>query len=630
MKKLLLFIAISFMGMKAVAQVPTNFLVYRQDFTGNFTDTSSYGPATSTANTATLTADEFGSTSNAGNFELGQTIEYPFASNSQLMAGPTQLSISAKVYIDPAWFAGLANNQYVTFVMLGNSYMRVLKNGGSMLLQCGVFNNNPTSGSYGYLGVQGLVDLSSGWNTVTMTYGPELPPNLGGALRVYINGVYAGNAMRAVITPDNQPASYNSATEKLVLGRAVSANQNFKGKLDRVLVYSKCLTPTEVMDIQSDKPSISTINAAGNSVSYKLRANGNATTSIVRYGTSPGSLTNSASGGGATGTGETSTSATLTGITNGVTYYYQVEATNSLGTTTSDIKSFTPGMVAQYDFDNSYADINGNNPFSGGALNGYDRFSNPNKAIVFQNIISGSSNVFSTAIIPNLPYGNSPRSISIWANITSLDTADYNHLYGYGTASSGNASGGSVGIMASQVKHLGYASNHIGTSTGLAQNTWIHYVFVYTGTQSKIYVNGVLKATQTIAWNTTNNLDKFTIGSFMGEARFFGGIDDLKIYSYAISDAEAMSLYTNNSLLATQNFQANNLKASIFPNPTSTNFTIEMETEVKSVAIYSLQGQKVLTATSKEINVSNLSKGMYLVRIEDSNNAVATQKLIVK
>ena len=55
-----------------------------------------------------------------------------------------------------------------------------------------------------------------------------------------------------------------------------------------------------------------------------------------------------------------------------------------------------------------------------------------------------------------------------------------------------------------------------------------------------------------------------------------------------------------------------------------------MENEVKSIEIYSIQGQKVLTASSKEINVSNLSKGMYLVRIEDQNNAIATQKLIVK
>ena len=73
---------------------------------------------------------------------------------------------------------------------------------------------------------------------------------------------------------------------------------------------------------------------------------------------------------------------------------------------------------------------------------------------------------------------------------------------------------------------------------------------------------------------------------------------------------------------------ANNFK--IFPNPATDTFTIETENDIKSVEIYSIQGQKVVTSTSKDINVSTLSKGMYLVRIEDVDNAVATKKLIVE
>jgi hypothetical protein len=37
-----------------------------------------------------------------------------------------------------------------------------------------------------------------------------------------------------------------------------------------------------------------------------------------------------------------------------------------------------------------------------------------------------------------------------------------------------------------------------------------------------------------------------------------------------------------------------------------------------------------MSSNSKNVTVSNLSKGIYLVRIEDENNAVATQKLIIK
>lgn len=71
-------------------------------------------------------------------------------------------------------------------------------------------------------------------------------------------------------------------------------------------------------------------------------------------------------------------------------------------------------------------------------------------------------------------------------------------------------------------------------------------------------------------------------------------------------------------------------KSILHPNPASDYFTIELENELKSVEIYSLQGQKVLVSDTKNINVSNLSKGIYLVLIEDSSNAVASQKLIIK
>lgn len=72
------------------------------------------------------------------------------------------------------------------------------------------------------------------------------------------------------------------------------------------------------------------------------------------------------------------------------------------------------------------------------------------------------------------------------------------------------------------------------------------------------------------------------------------------------------------------------LNFSLYPNPASDYFTIEMENEIKSVEIYSLQGQKVLTSNSKIITVSDLSEGIYFVRIEDQNSAFSAQKLIVK
>ena len=198
-------------------------------------------------------------------------------------------------------------------------------------------------------------------------------------------------------------------------------------------------------------------------------------------------------------------------------------------------------------------------------------------------------------------------------------------MYYYGTASNYNG----AYFNPSNLYHFASGNSHAFAVTNSID--WTHFLFVYDGTQSKIYRNGVLLSTAALTVNTQNNNNIFTLGlTEQGAQNYFNGvIDDLKIYNYAISDIDATSLYTNNTL-TTESFNSKNLQAIIYPNPTSDNFSIEMENEVKSVEIYSLQGQKVLTSTSKNINVSDVSKGIYLVCIEDKNNAVATQKLIVK
>ena len=113
--------------------------------------------------------------------------------------------------------------------------------------------------------------------------------------------------------------------------------------------------------------------------------------------------------------------------------------------------------------------------------------------------------------------------------------------------------------------------------------------------------------------------------------KFTGVLDELYFYDRALTNNEILAVMSNGSgMLTNADFITNKLQATIYPNPTSDNFSIEMENEVKSVEIYSIQGHKVLTSNSKDINVSKLSKGMYLVKIKDSNNAVSTEKLIIK
>lgn len=70
-----------------------------------------------------------------------------------------------------------------------------------------------------------------------------------------------------------------------------------------------------------------------------------------------------------------------------------------------------------------------------------------------------------------------------------------------------------------------------------------------------------------------------------------------------------------------------------YPNPVSSGkiYITSKSGEDKEVTIFDVLGKKVLQAalTSKELNIGNLSPGVYIIKIKESD-ATATRKLIVK
>ena len=74
----------------------------------------------------------------------------------------------------------------------------------------------------------------------------------------------------------------------------------------------------------------------------------------------------------------------------------------------------------------------------------------------------------------------------------------------------------------------------------------------------------------------------------------------------------------------------NKLNISISPNPAKDFINIQSDGKIKSVEIYNLHGQKLITTTQKQISISSLSSGIYLVRVEDDKNNTTTKKIIKK
>ena len=371
--------------------------------------------------------------------------------------------------------------------------------------------------------------------------------------------------------------------------------------------------------------SSSGVNHNSAKINYLLKPNHASTTSVVKYGLASNALNSQVTGLTASGNVDNSGQISLTALLPLTTYYYQVEATNSAGTSTSNIESFTtleaptPQIIAEYNFNNTYNNVNGTAPFTNNAGLSFvaDRNGNANNAI---NI----ANTGTRATIPNLPYGNNPRTISLWVKLNVM-RADYNMLFSYGQQSNSSSNGGS--INAGGVMYLGYNNNFQAPSTANATNTWYHIVYTYDGTNAKIYKNGTFLGTTTKSWNTLNNSDAFDLGVGVGgELWFDGSIDDLKIYNYALSDSEVSSLYSAETLSV--NEINNDSKINVYPNPVKDILNINTSVNIKSVEIFSLSSAKVKESNSSKVNLSKLPTGNYIVKIKDEKGNINTQKII--
>lgn len=102
---------------------------------------------------------------------------------------------------------------------------------------------------------------------------------------------------------------------------------------------------------------------------------------------------------------------------------------------------------------------------------------------------------------------------------------------------------------------------------------------------------------------------------------------------WAVKSIDASKLFSDDSeeaeetILSTTKFNID--QTAIYPNP-ATNFFNVKAVDLKNIKIYSQDGKLLLkTEKSENININNLSNGIYIVRIETSKGQIS-KKLIVK
>ena len=284
-----------------------------------------------------------------------------------------------------------------------------------------------------------------------------------------------------------------------------------------------------------------TIAAFAAQVNFTVTPNNDPTTTVVKYGLVSDELTSEVDGATVTGTGNQPQTVTLSFLTPATVYYAEITVTNSFGSVSSGVFTFTTASsaaaqtIATYTFDNTYTNTSNAAAFSTKVGVGFttDRHGVANRAI---NI----GDVGTSATISSLPYGNSGRTISLWVKINVLNLY-YNFPFAYGAGQ--RFSGG---LDPAKLYLYGASPQLSGTITNIA-NEWFYLTYTYDGVTAKVYKNGVEVFSSLLTVNTNSNSDKFDLGlNLVNNAQFNGAIDDLEIYNYPLSASAISTKYLAN------------------------------------------------------------------------------------
>ena len=220
----------------------------------------------------------------------------------------------------------------------------------------------------------------------------------------------------------------------------------------------------------------------------------------------------------------------------------------ALGLATESLAQTSQALIARLGLDGSTADSSGNASslvsFNGTYVT--DRFGVPNCAAHFD----GTSQ-YAYFRVPNLPQGDSARTLAMWIKSDRSGTRPTNeHFSGWGSSGPSQAFG--FYIASSNSKLAGYLGYNDNVTNFVADSQWHHVVHVYEGGISRVYVDGSLASSFPVAINTIGGT-LFSFGARIatdlgGAARdfFSGAIDDVRIWSRALSANEVVSVFSEN------------------------------------------------------------------------------------
>ena len=566
-----------------ISEILPEGLVANYTFIGNADDATSNNNS-GTVNGATLTTDRFGEANSAYQFDgVNDNISIPFSSSLQIDG-----DISFNV-----WMKGTngGSTNWHGYLLAANN--------DSYWLRTESRDNNTAFTVRGQAGSNNSSDdtdniTNDTWTMVTFTstYNKDTndPQN---EFKIYVDGELQYTRSRA--------KNRDIATDGfLMIGSQYWNGDYFKGVIDDLRIYNKALSAQEVStlytntNVQSVNATI-TIAEGSTSGTLQIKSTDDLTDELDETIISKIMTTT-----GATETGdqsativisdddETTVNLTVSSdpIKEGDNSYATVTATldkksektvsvylkgsgvDATDYTLSDdtLSITTSGLVAHYTFDGNANDISGNN--NNGTVNGAtlvaDRFGNANSAYKFDGTSTGGDNI-------TIPYTGTMRikdnvTVSFWVNKEKSDNYsgyfistdnDYYSVW-YDSRNNGDAyevqfralgwgdmASGNVSVPNNNWEMFTYVAETVTTTTGSGDS-----VQTSTSRNYRLYRNGILTSSENNQFNNNwgeGNSDVFIGSRTDGQEAFKGTLDDIRIYSGALTESQIQILYDKES-----------------------------------------------------------------------------------
>lgn len=238
----------------AIAQIPTNGLIFEHHFEGDFVSTTPLNALidSNVSYNYALGDDVNGNANNALYLFIGDgnpSLVYNNVVNDlqTTNANNQGITLYCNAKLDSAFLANAPVNSYHSILYNGQQFIRIQKTNQTnpYTIQFGVFDGNTEQGSYGYTVTGQTTSLAeiTQWKGYALTY----YVNANGGI---LDGYYGNYIQNHLEMPSAVGLTFGAADTSFCIGTNAQ-DMSFQGWIDDVLIYERALSESEIENMNT-------------------------------------------------------------------------------------------------------------------------------------------------------------------------------------------------------------------------------------------------------------------------------------------------------------------------------------------------------------------------------------------